>query len=69
MYRYLKKAVAFGIAAALWSSSFLSAYAMPEIWKTSELTPGMEGTAYTVVDHTGEIRDFHVAVILLLRTV
>ncbi len=36
---------------------------MPEIWKTSEITPGMEGTAYTVVDHTGEIRDFHVDII------
>ena len=36
---------------------------MPEIWKTSEITPGMEGTAYTVVDHTGEIRDFQVDII------
>ncbi|MCI6100651.1 MAG: SpoIVB peptidase S55 domain protein [Selenomonas sp.] len=63
MHRYLKHVAALGIAAALWGSSFLSAYAMPEIWKTSEITPGMEGTAYTVVDHTGEIRDFHVDII------
>lgn len=41
---------------------------MPEIWKTSEITPGMEGTAYTVVDHTGEIRDFHVDVIGIMGT-
>ena len=47
----------------MWGSSFLPASAMPEIWQTSEITPGMAGTAYTVVDHTGEIRDFHVDII------
>ena len=36
---------------------------MADIYRTSEIQPGMSGTAYTVVDHTGEIKNFHVDIV------
>ena len=59
----MKKAVALGITMALWGSSLLPVSAMDEIWHTSEIAPGMSGTAYTVVDNSGEIRDFAVDIV------
>lgn len=63
MHKYVKKAVALGITMALWGSSLLPVSAMDEIWHTSEIAPGMSGTAYTVVDNSGEIRDFAVDIV------
>ena len=58
----MKKAAA-AVAALLCGSLPLTALAMPATWQTAEITPGMAGTAYTVVDATREIRDFHVDII------
>jgi len=63
LHKYWKKAVAFGITVALWGSSLLPVSAMDEIWHTSEITPGMSGTAYTVVDNSGAIQDFAVDIV------
>ena len=41
-------------------------WAMPDIMKLDEVQPGMQGTAYTVVDATGEIKTFHVEIITVL---
>ena len=38
-------------------------HAMPPILPYSELTPGMQGTAYTVLDTSGEIRSFPVEIL------
>ena len=62
MHKYMKKAAA-AVAALLCGSLPLTALAMPATWQTAEITPGMAGTAYTVVDATREIRDFHVDII------
>ena len=40
-----------------------AAHAMPPILPYSELTAGMQGTAYTVLDTTGEIRTFPVEIL------
>ena len=62
LHKYMKKAAA-AVAALLCGSLPLTALAMPATWQTAEITPGMAGTAYTVVDATREIRDFHVDII------
>ena len=62
LHKYMKKAVA-AVAALLCGSLEITALAMPATWRTAEITPGMSGTAYTVVDATREIRDFHVDII------
>ena len=62
LHKYMKKA-AVAVAALLCGSLPLTALAMPATWQTAEITPGMAGTAYTVVDATREIRDFHVDII------
>ncbi len=62
--RQLSLAIA-GITAAgsLWFGSVPTASAMPEIMPVTELTGGMTGEAYTVVDDSGEIRSFDVEII------
>ena len=40
-----------------------AAHAMPPILPYSELRAGMQGTAYTVLDTTGEIRTFPVEIL------
>ena len=62
LHKYMKKAAA-AVAALLCGSLPLTALAMPATWQTAEITPGMAGAAYTVVDATREIRDFHVDII------
>ena len=62
LHKYMKKAAA-AVAALLCGSLPLTALAMPATWQTAEITPGMAGTAYTVVDATRESRDFHVDII------
>ena len=62
LHKYMKKAAA-AVAALLCGSLEITALAMPATWRTAEITPGMSGTAYTVVDATREIRDFHVDII------
>ena len=40
-----------------------SAFAMPAIMSLNEIQPGMKGTAYTVVDHSGELKPMDVTVV------
>ncbi|ORU00965.1 hypothetical protein D081_0413 [Anaerovibrio sp. JC8] len=38
-------------------------FAMPEIMPLTEVTPGMTGKGYTIIDQSGEIRSFDVSVV------
>ena len=40
-----------------------AAWAMPDTMGTDELSPGMSGTVYTVVEHEGEIQNFNADII------
>lgn len=60
MYKFWKKTLAATIASAFLGMS--AASAMPPIMPVGEVQQGMAGTAYTVVEESGEIRPFHVDV-------
>lgn len=60
-----KKMLAAGLAASLLVSTTAFA-ALPEIITLSELQPGMQGTGYTVIDGSGEIKPFDVQVVGVL---
>nr|WP_314625114.1 SpoIVB peptidase S55 domain-containing protein [uncultured Selenomonas sp.] len=45
------------------STGMAAAASLPPTLPLSEVYPGMEGTAYTVVDETGEILPFHVDIV------
>lgn len=62
MHKYVRKAVAAFVAALILSVSTIS-LAMAPVMHLAEVKPGMVGTAYTVIDHTGELRDFQVDII------
>lgn len=62
MHKFIRKAIALALAAALWAPTTL-ALAMDPIMPLAKVEPGMVGTAYTVVDHTGELKDFRVDII------
>ncbi len=63
LHTYLKRAVRLGLTVLLCGSVQMTALAMPAIWQTDEIVPGMSGSAYTVVDASGDIRDFHVDIV------
>ncbi len=65
MYRKWKKALAGGLAAAFLGMQ--PVMAMPPLLPTGEVTEGMSGTAYTIVDESGEIRPFQVDVVGVIR--
>lgn len=67
--RQLSMALA-GLTAAgsLWLGAVPAASAMPEIMPVAELTSGMTGEAYTVVDGSGEIQSFDVEIVGVMGT-
>ena len=63
MHKLIRKSVMAGILSMLLSAASSAAFAMPEIMPLSEVMPGMSGTAYTVMDASGEMRSFQVDVV------
>ena len=59
---FKKKMLALGLSLSL-SMGVTAAASLPPTLPLSEVYPGMEGTAYTVVDESGEIVPFHVDVV------
>ncbi|WP_407396994.1 SpoIVB peptidase S55 domain-containing protein [Anaerovibrio sp.] len=59
--RLKKRALAMGIAFSLAMGSI--SFAMPEIMPLTEVTPGMTGKGYTIIDKSGEIKSFDVEVV------
>ena len=59
---FKKKMLALGLSLSL-SMGVATAASLPPTLPLSEVYPGMEGTAYTVVDESGEIVPFHVDVV------
>ena len=59
---FKKKMLALGLSLSL-SMGVAAAASLPPTLPLSEVYPGMEGTAYTVVDESGEIVPFHVDVV------
>ena len=59
---FKKKMLALGLSLSL-SMGVGAAASLPPTLPLSEVYPGMEGTAYTVVDESGEIVPFHVDVV------
>ena len=59
---FKKKMIALGLSLSL-SMGVAAAASLPPTLPLSEVYPGMEGTAYTVVDESGEIVPFHVDVV------
>lgn len=62
MHKYVRRAIAVLIA-ALFLSAGTVGMAMAPVMHLAEVKPGMVGTAYTVIDHTGELKDFKVDII------
>lgn len=60
-----RRALAACLSAALLASSTAFA-ALPEIISLKNITPGMQGTGYTVIDASGQIRPFAVQVVGVL---
>lgn len=63
MHKFMKKVVAAGIAAMFFATAAVPAHAMDPILPFQDVQRGMTGTAYTVVDSSGEIRSFDVDII------
>ena len=59
----LKRLAAASLFALTINFYTLDIHAMPPILPYSEITPGLQGTAYTVLDTSGEIRSFPVEII------
>ncbi len=62
------KALFAGMMAAFLEMQITSASAMPPIMPVSDIYKGMTGTAYTVMDETGELRSFDVEIIGISRS-
>nr|WP_231848104.1 SpoIVB peptidase S55 domain-containing protein [Selenomonas ruminantium] len=62
MRRYIRKMVAAGLAGMMMSAP-ATGLAMDPIMPHSQVTGGMVGTAYTVVDSSGELKDFQVDIV------
>ena len=62
MHKYIRKVAALGLAAMLMVPSN-TGLAMDPILPHSQVTKGMVGTAYTVIDSTGVLRDFQVDIV------
>lgn len=56
----MRKVIATGIAAMFFATAAVPAHAMDPILPFQDVKGGMTGTAYTVVDSSGEIRSFDV---------
>lgn len=59
----MRKVIATGIAAMFFATAAVSAHAMDPILPFQDVKGGMTGTAYTVVDSSGEIRSFDVDIV------
>ncbi len=66
MHRLLRKVLAASFAAVFLGAGTVSAE-IPPILPVGEVAQGMSGTAYTVVDESGEIRPFHVDVVGVIQ--
>ncbi|WP_423791659.1 SpoIVB peptidase S55 domain-containing protein [Mitsuokella jalaludinii] len=64
----MKKVIATGIAAMCFATAAVPAHAMDPILPFRDVKGGMTGTAYTVVDSSGEIRSFDVDIVGNLAT-
>lgn len=62
MRKYIRKVAALGMAAML-AVSPTAGMAMDPILPHSQVTEGMSGTAYTVIDSSGELRNFQVDIV------
>ena len=59
----MRKGIATGIAAMFFATAAVPAHAMDPILPFQDVKGGMTGTAYTVVDSSGEIRSFDVDIV------
>lgn len=59
---FKKRMLALSLSLSL-SMGMAAAASLPPIMPLSEVYPGMEGTAYTVVDESGDILPFHVDIV------
>lgn len=59
----MRKVIATGIAAMFFATAAVPAHAMDPILPFRDVKGGMTGTAYTVVDSSGEIRSFDVDIV------
>ena len=66
MRTYIKKLLVSGLAALFLSAQAIPAWAMDPILTHDQIREGMTGTAYTVIDSSGELRDFQVDIIGLV---
>ena len=66
MRTYIKKMLVSGLTALFLSAQALPAWAMDPILAHDQIREGMTGTAYTVIDSSGELRDFQVDIIGLV---
>ena len=62
MRKYIRKVAALGMAAML-TVPQATGWAMDPILPHKQVTEGMVGTAYTVIDSSGELRDFQVDIV------
>lgn len=63
MRTYIKKLVAAGLAMTFWSAQIAPSMAMDPIMTHDQVKEGMTGTAYTVIDSSGQLRDFQVDIV------
>lgn len=63
MHKFMRKVIAAGIAAMFFATAAVPARAMDPILPFQDVKGGMTGTAYTVVDSSGEIRSFDVDIV------
>ena len=68
MRKRWRKALFAGMMAAFLEMQVTPASAMPPIMPVSDVYKGMTGTAYTVMDETGELRSFDVEIIGISRS-
>lgn len=68
MRKRWRKALFAGMVAAFLEMQVTPASAMPPIMPVSDVYKGMTGTAYTVMDETGELRSFDVEIIGISRS-
>ncbi len=66
MRTYIKKILVSGLTALFLSAQALPVWAMDPILAHDQIREGMTGTAYTVIDSSGELRDFQVDIIGLV---
>ena len=66
MRTYIKKMLVSGLTALFLSAQALPVWAMDPILAHDQIREGMTGTAYTVIDSSGELRDFQVDIIGLV---